>query len=35
MTISASAGRGGSISPSGNVLVETGKDQTFTSVPDE
>lgn len=35
MTISASAGRGGSISPSGNVLVETGKDQTFTIVPDE
>lgn len=29
-TISASAGEGGAISPSGEVVVEEGKDQTFT-----
>ena len=35
ITVSASAGRGGSISPSGNVLVKSGEDQTFTFTPDE
>ena len=34
-TISASAGEHGSISPSGNVRVVEGEDQTFEIVPDE
>jgi hypothetical protein len=33
-TITASAGTGGSISPSGSVTVEYGDDQTFTVTPD-
>ena len=33
-TITASAGTGGSISPSGNVSVGCGSDQTFTITPD-
>lgn len=33
-TISASAGTGGSISPSGAVIVNEGADQTFTITPD-
>jgi hypothetical protein len=33
-TISAIAGPGGSISPSGNVLVIEGTDKTFTMIPD-
>jgi len=32
-TITATAGSGGSISPSGNVIVDTGSDQTFTITP--
>ena len=34
-TIQAAAGTGGSISPSGNVSVREGKDQTFTITPDK
>ena len=34
-TIKATAGTGGSISPSGNVSVREGKDQTFTITPDK
>ena len=34
-TISASAGEGGSIEPSGEVLVVAGENQTFTISPDE
>ena len=34
-TIEATAGAGGSISPSGNVSVREGGDQTFTITPDE
>ena len=34
-TIQATAGTGGSISPSGNVSVREGKDQTFTITPDK
>ncbi|MCD7726633.1 MAG: leucine-rich repeat protein, partial [Clostridiales bacterium] len=34
-TISATAGEGGSISPSGSVLVEAGKSQTFAITPNE
>lgn len=34
-TITASAGEGGSISPSGEVSVRDGADQTFTITPDE
>ena len=34
-TIEATAGTGGSISPSGNVSVREGKDQTFTITPDK
>ena len=34
-TIIASTGEGGSISPSGNVTVNCGADQTFTITPDE
>lgn len=34
-TITASAGEGGSISPSGSVQVRRGNDQTFTIVADE
>ena len=34
-TIKATAGAGGSISPSGNVSVREGKDQTFTITPDK
>lgn len=34
-TITASAGTGGSISPSGEVSVRDGADQTFTITPDE
>jgi hypothetical protein len=34
-TIVASAGAGGSISPSGDVLVEEGNDQTFTMTADD
>ena len=34
-TIKATAGAGGSISPSGNVSVREGGDQTFTITPDE
>ena len=34
-TIKAAAGTGGSISPSGNVSVREGKDQTFTITPDK
>lgn len=34
-TISVTAGKGGSISPKGLVVVEEGKDQTFTITPDE
>ena len=33
-TITASAGAGGSVSPSGTVSVEDGKDQTFSITPD-
>lgn len=33
-TITASAGKGGSISPSGDVVVDHGSDQTFTITPD-
>ena len=33
-TISASAGEGGSISPSGNISVREGRDKTFTITPD-
>ncbi|MFQ9149486.1 MAG: S-layer homology domain-containing protein [Eubacteriales bacterium] len=33
-TIKATAGAGGSISPSGNVSVREGRDQTFTITPD-
>ena len=33
-TIKATAGTGGSISPSGNVSVREGRDQTFTITPD-
>jgi uncharacterized repeat protein (TIGR02543 family) len=33
-TIGASAGAGGSISPSGSVIVSQGADQTFTVTPD-
>ena len=34
-TITATAGDGGSIEPSGNVIVNEGKNQTFTITPDE
>ena len=34
-TIKATAGAGGSISPSGNVSVRGGRDQTFTITPDQ
>ena len=34
-TIEATAGTGGSISPSGNVTVREGRDQTFTITPDK
>ncbi len=34
-TIKATAGPGGSISPSGNVSVREGRDQTFTFTPDK
>ena len=34
-TIKATAGAGGSISPSGNVGVREGRDQTFTITPDK
>ena len=34
-TIQATAGAGGSISPSGNVSVREGRDQTFTITPDK
>lgn len=34
-TISVSAGKGGSVSPSGSVRVEEGEDVTFTITPDE
>jgi Tol biopolymer transport system component/flagellar hook assembly protein FlgD/fibronectin type 3 domain-containing protein len=34
-TISASAESGGSITPSGEVKVESGRDKTFTIVPDQ
>ena len=34
-TIKATAGAGGSISPSGNVSVREGQDQTFTITPDK
>ena len=34
-TIKATAGPGGSISPSGNVSVREGRDQTFTITPDK
>ena len=34
-TIKANAGAGGSISPSGNVSVREGRDQTFTITPDK
>ena len=34
-TIKATAGTGGSISPSGNVSVREGRDQTFTITPDK
>ena len=34
-TTKAAAGTGGSISPSGNVSVREGKDQTFTITPDK
>ena len=34
-TIDASAGEGGSISPSGKVTVSAGQDKTFTITPDE
>ena len=34
-TIKATAGSGGSISPSGNVSVREGRDQTFTITPDQ
>ena len=34
-TIKATAGTGGSISPSGNVSVREGGDQTFTITPDK
>ena len=34
-TIKATAGTGGSISPSGNVSVRAGRDQTFTITPDK
>jgi len=34
-TIKATAGAGGSISPSGNVSVREGGDQTFTITPDK
>ena len=34
-TIKATAGAGGSISPSGNVSVREGTDQTFTITPDQ
>ena len=34
-TIKATAGAGGSISPSGNVSVRGGRDQTFTITPDK
>ena len=34
-TISASASRGGSIDPTGEVAVPPGSDQTFTSTPDD
>ena len=34
-TIKATAGSGGSISPSGNVSVREGSDQTFTITPDK
>ena len=33
-TIKATAGTGGAISPSGNVSVREGRDQTFTITPD-
>lgn len=33
-TISATAGAGGSISPSGNISVREGRDKTFTITPD-
>lgn len=34
-TIDASAGEGGSISPSGKITVSAGQDKTFTITPDE
>ena len=34
-TIEAAAGTGGSISPSGNISVREGRDQTFTITPDK
>ena len=34
-TIKAAAGAGGAISPSGNVSIREGRDQTFTITPDE
>ena len=34
-TLKATAGTGGSISPSGNVSVREGRDQTFTITPDK
>ena len=34
-TIKATAGAGGSVSPSGNVSVREGRDQTFTITPDK
>ena len=34
-TIEATAGTGGSISPSGNISVREGRDQTFTITPDK
>ena len=34
-TIKATAGTGGAISPSGNVSVREGRDQTFTITPDQ
>ncbi len=35
ITITASAGDNGNITPSGNIIVEQGQDQVFTIMPDE
>ena len=34
-TIKATAGKGGTVSPAGDVSVREGKDQTFTITPDK